>query len=192
MTTGPALSCPSCKRVLEVHSWRDDAGGSCGRCRVDFDFIGFPALRAGRTRVAAQATAVAEDSVCYFHTENRAEVVCDDCGRMLCAVCTLNFAGRKVCPTCLSAVKKSDAAPAVRSRTIHDRVALMLALAPMIIWPLTIVSAPVTIGLVVHGWKKPCSLVLGRSRGRFIAAGVIAALQIGVWLTVGVMLWLKR
>ena len=191
MTTAPALPCPRCQRVLEPSAWRDGTAGTCRRCLTEFDFVPFPALTAVRTRIAPQAAAVAEDSVCFFHAENRAETVCEDCGRLLCAVCTINFSGRKVCPACIAATKMSGAAPVVKERMLYDGLAISLALLPILAWPVTLVTAPVALGYVIYGWNKPSSLVRGRSRTRLVAAGVLAIGEIGAWVTVGVFLWLK-
>lgn len=191
MTTGPALPCPRCQRVLEPAAWHDASSGTCRRCQAEFDFFAFPALTAQRARIAPQAAVVTEDSVCFFHAENRAEAVCDDCGRILCAVCTINFAGRRVCPSCIAGAKTSGAGPAVQQRTLYDGLAVSLALLPLLVWPVTLLTAPVALGYTIYGWRKPGSLVRGPSRTRFIVAGVFALLQIGGWVTLGVVVWLK-
>jgi hypothetical protein len=164
----------------------------CGRCHAEFDFFPFPALTAERVRVAPQAARVAEDSVCFFHGENRAEVVCDDCGRLLCAVCAISFAGRRVCPSCIAAAKTSEAASVVRQRVLYDGLALALALFPILLWPLTVLTAPAALGVVIAGWNKPNSLIRGQGRARLIVAGIIALLEIAAWVTLGLFLWLKR
>lgn len=191
MTTGPALPCPRCRRVLEPSAWRDSTGGTCRRCLTEFDFVPFPALTAARVRLAPQAAVVAEDSVCFFHADNRAETICEDCGRLLCAVCTVNFSGRKVCPSCIAMAKTSGAAPAVQERLLYDGLASALAWLPILAWPVTLITAPVALGYVIYGWNKPSSIVRGRSRTRLIVAGSLAVLQIGAWVTFGVFLWLK-
>ncbi|MEO5960426.1 MAG: hypothetical protein ABIZ49_07975, partial [Opitutaceae bacterium] len=114
MTAGPVLACPSCKRTLGPESWSDAQHGTCFRCKNDFEFLGFPALTASRAKVAAQAAMLAEDSVCFFHAENRAEAVCEGCGRLLCPVCSVPFAGQKICPTCIAATKTSPASHLTR------------------------------------------------------------------------------
>src|SRR5689334_10642606 len=107
MTAGVALPCPKCSRTLESDSWHDAQSGLCRRCGTEFEFRAYPALTAGRAKVAAEASVVAEDSVCFFHAGNRAEKICDDCGRLLCPVCVIDFGGRRRCPTCVSAAKSS-------------------------------------------------------------------------------------
>ncbi len=190
--TGPALPCPKCKRVLGSDSWHDSASGKCRGCREDFEFFAFPALTAQPKRATAQTALEAEESVCFFHAGNRAEAVCDDCGRLICAVCSIGASGRKVCPSCISATKKAGAPTVVRERMLHDSTALGLTLLPLLVWPLTLVTAPLALGFTIYGWKKPSSLVRGRSRVKLIAAGIIAVVQIGAWVTLGAFLLNKR
>ena len=192
MTLGPALPCPRCKRTLGPESWIDANSGVCFRCKTDYEFVGFPALHAPRSRVAPQAAVLAADSVCFFHAENRAEAICESCGRLLCPVCTVPFAGQKLCPTCISSAKTSEAPTIIRDRVLYDGIALVLALLPLVVWPLTLVTAPAALGVAIYGWKKPGSLVRGRSRVRLVGAMILALLQIGGWVTLFVALWLKK
>jgi hypothetical protein len=191
MTAGPALPCPHCRQVLRPEAWIDATSGVCGFCRTPFDFVGFPALTAAPTRAAPQAAVLAADSVCFFHPENRAEAICDSCGRLLCAVCAIPFSGQRICPSCIASSRKAGAPATVRSRTLYDNIALALALYPLIIWFFTLVTAPVALGFVIYGWNKPGSLVRGRGRGKLIAAGILALLEIAGWITFFVFLWLK-
>lgn len=192
MTSGPALPCPSCKRVLGPESWSDAGSGTCVRCRTEFDFIGFPALHATRAQIAPQAAVLDADSVCFFHAENRAEAICEGCGRLLCPVCAVSFAGQRLCPACIAATKKSEAPTITRDRVLFDGIALVLALLPIIAWPITLVTAPAALVLAIYGWKKPGSLVRGRSRVRLVIAMIVALLQIGGWITLFGTLWLKK
>jgi hypothetical protein len=191
MTTGPALPCPNCKRVLGPESWIDAHDGVCLKCETEFEFTAFPALTAAKEKVAPQTAVLAADSVCFFHAENRAETICDGCGRLLCPVCTIAFAGQRVCPACMAANKKSDAAPVVRQRTLFDSLAMILAILPLLIWPFTCITAPAALGLVIYGWNKPGSVVRGRGRVRLVIAGLLALIQIGVWVTVITLVVLK-
>ncbi len=192
MIVGPALPCPKCKRVLESYSWHDASSGSCRRCETEFEFFPFPALSATRSISTPQAAELAADSVCFFHVENRAEAICEGCGRLLCPVCTVKFTGQKLCPSCIAGTKSSDTSHTVRDRTLFDGIALALALLPLLMWPFTLITAPVALGFVIFGWKKPCSLVRGRSRVRLVLAAVIAVLEIGAWVAGFTYLALKR
>jgi hypothetical protein len=183
MSAASALACPHCKRVLGPGSWIDATAGVCESCRTSFEFVGFPALTAAAVKVAPQTAVLEADSVCFFHPENRADAVCDSCGRLLCVVCSIPFGGQRICPTCIAASKKAGAAATVQHRTLYYRVALALALYPLLIFYLTVVTAPLALGYVIYAWRKPGSLVRGSPRGWLITAGVLALLQIGGWIT---------
>ncbi|MBL9189330.1 MAG: hypothetical protein JNK23_17740 [Opitutaceae bacterium] len=182
MITGPALRCPKCRRKLEAHMWHSATAGRCGPCLAEFEFVPFPALAAAGAAAAPQAVLAAEESVCFFHAENRAEAVCADCGRLVCAVCAIDFGGRRVCPRCVAGARESAAPTAVRQRATFDGAALSVALLPLLLWPFTFVTAPFALGLAIYGWNKPGSIVRGPRRWRLVLAGVIALAQIGGWI----------
>jgi len=190
MTVGPALPCPKCRRALEPLSWRDTQRGTCWSCKTDFEFLGFPALTAARAKVVPKAVLVAEHATCFYHLENQAETVCDACGRFLCTVCAIDFAGRRICPPCIAAVKKNDA-QAVSERTLYDGIALGLAVLPILFGPATMVTSPVALGFVVAGWRKPRSLVTA-GRTKLILAAVIALIEIAMWAFVLIVIWARK
>ena len=189
MVAGPALPCPQCRRTLEAISWHDAERGSCWHCKTDFAFAGFPALTVDRPKVVPQAVLVAEHATCFYHAENQAETVCEGCGRFVCSVCAVDFGGRRICPPCIAAAKNTDA-QAVSQRTLFDGIALAVAALPLLFWPVTAVTAPVALCLVIFGWKKPRSLVSPR-RTRLVVAGLLALVQMAVWTFVLVSLWVK-
>lgn len=185
MTPAIALRCPKCQRQLKSPSWQDDSSGECRVCGTSFDFLAFPALTAGATPVTPQAAELAADSVCFFHAQNRAESVCDGCGRLLCPVCAIPYLGRKLCPVCIAAANQQGSAPeAVRSRVLHESIALSLAVLPLLVFFLTVVTAPLALGWTIYAWKKPGSLVRGRSRWRLVVAGLFAVAEIVGWIFV--------
>ncbi|HXQ81908.1 MAG TPA: B-box zinc finger protein [Opitutaceae bacterium] len=190
MTIGAKLPCPSCGRLLDSSAWIDDESGWCQHCDADFDFMGFPALDAQPARVVPKAVLVAEHATCFHHPENQAEAVCETCGRFLCAVCAINFAGRLLCPECIRTATRSDI-NSVGSRVLYDGIALSLAVLPLLVWPVTLVTAPVALGSVFVGWRKPRSLVKG-GRARLVAAGLIAVAEIVGWVFLFAFLWLRK
>jgi hypothetical protein len=192
MITGPALPCPRCKRTLGPESWADENSGECFRCKSDFEFVRFPALEAPREKLAPHAAVLAADSVCFFHGENRAETICESCGRLLCPVCAVPFLGQKLCPTCIAHTQTSQAPRVTRDRVLYDGIALTVAAFPLLIWPFTLVSAPVALGLTIYGWRKPCSLVRGRSRVRLVIAGLLSVGEIAGWIFLGASWWLRK
>lgn len=188
MISGPALPCPKCQRVLDPLSWHDAGSGACRSCRTAFEFVGFPALTAPLRRAVPKAVLVSEHSTCFFHGDNEAESVCESCGRFLCAVCAIEFTGRQLCPSCIATTKTTDA-KAVGDRLIYPGIALALAVLPLLLWPVTFVTAPLALGFVIVGWRKPPSLVR-TGRVKLVLAGLIAVAQIVGWLLVIFNVWL--
>lgn len=188
---GFAPPCPKCKAPLAGLDAAADAGdGLCNACATPIEFTLFPARRRGR-QVTRVLRSVEGDSTCYFHPANHAAAICDGCGRYVCAVCEVpSEDARRLCPPCVSASRKKTVQKADEI-VVYDQMALTTALLPMLIWPVTLLTAPFTLGLVVFGWRKPRSLIRP-GRWRFVAAGVVALLQLGGWMAFGVALWLDN
>ena len=180
MTGESVLACPSCRRTRDALVWQDEAHADCRYCQADFEVVPFPALHRTRAVAKPQAAAVADDSTCFFHATNQAEQVCDGCGRFLCTVCAIPNGGSSLCHACMAGQRQKETA--VPSRTVLGTGALALAVLPMLIWFATLVTAPIVLGLVVVGWRKPGSLVHGRQRWKFVLAGLIACAQLVGWI----------
>jgi hypothetical protein len=130
----------------------------------------------------AQEVLLEGEVTCFFHPRKRAELPCDLCGRFLCALCDLDLDGRHVCPTCLETSRRSGTITELEHRRfIPAHAALTFALVPILIWPITILTAPVAIYYSVRAFRSPGSLV--RS-GRFRAAIALAlaAVQLLAWV----------
>jgi hypothetical protein len=185
-----APPCPKCKAPLRGLGENGETGeGACERCATPLEFTVFPARRRGR-RVARAARSVDGDATCYFHPVNHAAAVCDGCGRYVCTVCEVPAEdGRVLCPPCVSSARKKTVQKADEI-VVYDQMAMTTALLPIIMWPITLATAPITLGLVIFGWRKPRSL-LRPGRWRFVVAGLIALLQIGGWTALGASLWLN-
>jgi hypothetical protein len=191
MTIGAELPCPKCGQTLDSLAWRDAHGGACRICRVPFDFMGFPALSFQRPGAVPKAVAVlAEHATCFYHPENQAESVCAGCGRFLCSVCAIPFGGRLLCPACIKAGTQNDPG-SIRSRPLYPGIALAAAFLPLLIWPTTLVTAPIALCIVYSGWSKPQSLVQP-GRSKLVLAALIALAEIAGWVTLFVYLWLKK
>jgi hypothetical protein len=190
MTIGAELPCPKCGQRLDSLAWHDAQGGACRICRVPFDFMGFPALTFQRPKVVPKAVVLAEDATCFYHAENQAESVCEGCGRFLCSVCAIRFGGRLLCPSCIKAGTKSDPG-SIPTRALYPGIALSVAVAALLVWPITFLTAPATLFVVYAGWRKPQSLVQP-GRGKLVAAAIIAILEIAGWVTLFTFLWLRK
>src|SRR3954465_3607531 len=92
------ISCPQCQTKLGPWILEVKGAGVCRYCRTPFEFRPFPALHAPPPKVEARV-ATTDDAVCFFHSDNTAEAVCESCGRFLCTVCAIHFASKKLCPS---------------------------------------------------------------------------------------------
>jgi len=183
------LACPKCQRTVPEAYWQGVDLIRCPGCNSEFEQISFPAQQA-RQRLDRAAGLIEGDAHCFFHVQNRAETACDGCGRYVCAVCRVAFAGKQLCPSCLEARDERRKLPE-NHRVLYESIALALAVVPLLIWPLTLLTAPAALAFCFYGWSKPGSIVPRRRRLSFIVAGTIASLEIGGWLVLGGRLLLR-
>jgi hypothetical protein len=145
----------------------------------------FPALlSAPRVGGAGEAVLIEGESSCFYHPAKRAAAACDSCGRFLCALCDIDLNGRHLCPGCLQTGKRKGKLKQLENhRLLYDSLSFTLALAPMLIFYFTILTAPATIYIVLRHGKAEGSIV-GRSKWRMVVAFIIALLQIAGWVYV--------
>ena len=161
LTKEDFFQCPSCKARLKVHV--------------------FPALIRGIAPGKSGEAVKGDEASCFYHPGKKAEIACDYCGRFLCSLCDLELGGKHLCPTCLETGRnKGRITNLERHRTLYDSAALQLALFPLLIFWLTIVTAPVALFLAIRRWNAPPSIVR-RGKGRFVAAIILSTLQILGW-----------
>jgi hypothetical protein len=184
------IACSHCFRAVPREIWNREAPELCSGCRAKLRVDVFPAHFGGLAGVTAAERIVAEgDAGCFYHPAKRAVLPCDACGRFLCALCDVEFSGRHLCPSCLEAKKKKGQLAALETeRTLYDRIALSLAVYPMLLFYLTLVTAPAAIFVSIRYWKAPGSLV-GHSKARFVAALALAMAQVIGWIVVAVLLY---
>ena len=178
-----AVSCPSCRRPLPLELLSAGGASACPACRAGLEVILFPAIHRHIGRGAAGETAVvADETTCFFHAEKKAAVVCDGCGRFLCALCDVPVGGRHLCPKCVETGRTKNTLTAFENyRTSYPSLALTFAFLPLLIWPVTLLTAPAAVFLVIFGWRKPPSVTGRRRRGALIAALLIALAQCAGW-----------
>lgn len=177
------IACPKCKAVLGVECFNREDWLPCPSCETGLRVAVFPALFHREATVPAECVMAEGEASCFYHPEKKAAVVCDACGRFLCALCDVEFNGQHLCPSCLeSGQQKGKIAKLQNTRTRHDRIALAMALLPMLIIYLTIFTAPVTLFYAIRHWKSPASIVPNRRHLNLIIAMIIASLQICGWI----------
>jgi DNA-directed RNA polymerase subunit M/transcription elongation factor TFIIS len=178
------IKCSKCQAILLPSAFNTGQLAACAACGSPVAVEVFPAILQAPAAAMPAPLLVEGESSCFFHPAKRASIVCQECGRFLCALCDLELNGRHVCPTCLNAgQKKAKFKDLENSRVLWDHLALAVAVAPILcVWP-SIVGAPFALYLVLRYRKAPCSLT-GKSNLNFIVAAALALLQIAGWTLV--------
>ena len=178
-----AVPCPKCLLPQPLETESDGIPTPCPRCHSLLRIFTFPAIHRTLDRGAtAEPAMLADDTTCYFHPGKKAAVVCDGCGRFLCTLCDVPIAGQHLCPRCIESGREKKTLTTLEThRTIYPRLALNLTFLPLLIYPLTIITAPLAIFFVFYGWNKPPSLTGGRERIALIVALLFALAQCAAW-----------
>ncbi len=188
------LSCTGCRAPLPPGALLVLTSGPyglepCPACGVPLSVEVFPALFRPLAAGAAGEAIVAEgESSCFYHPQKRAILPCEWCGRFLCALCDLDLNGEHICPVCLErGRKKGRLANLDNQRTLHDQIALSLAVWPMLVFYFTVLTAPIALFVALRHWSSPGSIVRP-SRVRLVLAILISSLQILGWVALVVFL----
>jgi len=178
-TSPGEIRCPHCSLPLDPHAYA--AEGECSACRSRLRIVLFPAFTRPPEAVSTTSgeRALEGEAACFFHAEKRASVSCERCGRFLCALCDMPFAGRHLCPACLDANKVPEL---IASRWIGAEMAALLGVGPLIFclpaWVLLPFTGGAAIFIALWTWKKPGSLVRGPRHGLAVLGIIGGALQI--------------
>jgi hypothetical protein len=187
--TSAEIKCSQCHSPLPEELWNRPEFNPCPSCRASFLAETFPALTRPALLPAAGRLIVEDDEAgCFFHPRKRAEVSCSMCGRFLCQLCDIDLQGNHICPHCLQIAQSGRAVVSLeKRRTVYDSASLSIALLPLLVWPLTLLTAPLAVVVALISFKKPNSLV-SRSHYRAWLAILIGSLQIALWTWALIML----
>ena len=179
-----AVRCTKCFKPLPPDLL--GAGGACvcPFCRAALELLVFPAIhRRIEPGAAAEHALIADETTCFFHAEKKASMVCGGCGRFLCALCDVSVGGQHLCPKCIEAGQtKKTLTTFEKYRTSYPSLALTCAFLPLLVWPVTLLTAPATVFLVFFGWRKPPSITGRRRRGALLVALLVALAQGAGWV----------
>ena len=157
---------------------------SCGLLQRWELFPAYSAPPPGATAAEALVSSE-EEAACAYHDGKRAAASCQRCGLFVCALCALPFGGETICPRCLEAgVTKKKILALETRRFLPDRLALVLALFPLVFFPflfVTFLTAPIAVFVAAYFWKEPGSLVRPR-RWRAPLAIAVAVLTLAGWV----------
>jgi len=167
---------------MPLPKWELASGGAaiCTSCGSRNTPHVYPAAFA-QARAAAGEVALDGEAACFDHPDNRAVASCVTCGRFVCQLCAVETTTGVLCPTCLAAGIGKSGASAIDARALYDTWALTIPLLTLIVWPLTILSAPAVGALAFMRWKAPTSLVR-RNRWRFVLGLSLAILEGVAWV----------
>lgn len=173
------VPCPSCSLTLPVPTRGREHREFCPSCRRDVRLVAWPALdRAAAVTVLPAAAATGETS-CFRCADRVASGVCAACGCFTCAACEAEWFGERLCLSCLHARREIDGAGSFRRRAlIHDNLALLLMVLPMLVIPVygvpvAVLAAPVSLFLVVR-YRRAFRGLPPRGPARLIVAGGLA------------------
>jgi hypothetical protein len=134
-------------------------------------------------QVGAAATALVDhtEASCFYHPNKQAMRVCDGCGRLICALCSIELGTEHLCPNCLASGKKKGKITTLEdTRMRYDSIALSLAALGLLIYALSIFLAPAAIYISIRHWNSPGS-ILGSSKFRFVLAILLALATLLFW-----------
>jgi len=169
------LSCPNCKSLIAIEEGTDEIKSTCPQCATPIEAYFFPAFFQPEIKgVAATELTDQTEASCFYHPQKQAVRVCDGCGRMMCALCSIELGTEHLCPTCLAAGKKKGKITTLEdTRTRYDNIALSLVGLSIIIYFFSIILAPAAIYLSIRYWNSPGSL-LGSGKIRYVIAILLA------------------
>lgn len=174
--------CGHCEGELPSAAFNTGEWISCPVCGVQTQAWAFSALlRPSDAPASADRILDSVESGCFNHPDRRAETVCEACGRFLCRLCDIEFAGRHLCSSCIEAGRRKGKVRYLQNeRQRHDMAAVSLAVLPMLMVFPSLVTAPVALIYSLWGWRQPRSLVYP-ARSGFVVAIILSLLQIAAW-----------
>jgi hypothetical protein len=180
VSNAAGLRCPRCGRELAGEALQPQ-GATCVGCEAHVEALVFPALYR-REQSSAYELAMSGQAGCFFHPDRVAGTACSRCGRFLCPLCRISWAGESVCTACLEAADRGGNGRALASGRFHfDTLAVVLSTFPILTLFFSLLTAPFALGLALFTWRRECSIA-PRSKIRFIAAILFSLLTLAGWI----------
>lgn len=176
------ITCTHCAEPLAPGTYNTAQFTPCLSCGIPVRVEVFPALtRKIESGQDGEKLLLDDEAGCYYHPDKKAVVPCSSCGRFLCSLCDLELDGRHLCASCLEAGARTKSIKNLENRRVlYDNLALDISILSMLFWFLSFITAPIVLYLVIRHWKSPSSII-PRTRIRFVAAFLIAGLQLTAW-----------
>jgi hypothetical protein len=177
------IYCTNCKWPLPAAAYNSHKLEACPSCGTQLQLDVFPAImRERHTGEDGEPLLMDDQASCFYHPAKKAVIPCEACGRFLCGLCEITFNNAHLCPACLETGKSNNKYRELENhRILYDEIAWGLALYPLLIFWLTLFTAPVALFIAISKWNAPSSIVPRWLRFRFIAAIFLACLQLTGW-----------
>lgn len=176
------ISCTKCDAPLPRQLRNSQQLVRCTACKSELKADVYPAVyRESQGSRAGETLQEDKEAGCFYHPRKKAVLSCSTCGRFLCQICDVELNGRHLCPSCLESGKTRRKIKNLEDhRTRYDKIALTIAVVPILTVWLTIISAPIALYLTIRYWKAPLGII-PHTRVRFMAAFLISGAQILGW-----------
>jgi hypothetical protein len=186
------IACPKCKAVLGTEFF-NQAWMPCPSCTSMIRLEVYPALFRPVVSAPTPQVMMEGEASCFYHHEKKAAVVCDGCGRFLCTLCDVDLDGQHICPSCLqTGQQKGKIAKLQNARTRHDKIALAIAVLPLLLFYFTIISAPIALFYSIKHWKSPTTITPNWRRTNLIVAIGFATIELAAWAIFFTWLAIKK
>ena len=172
-----SINCPICRTPVPAEQCNTDS--LCPGCSAPLHCTVYPALLREQEIAHAEQVEAAEQASCFYHPTKQAVIDCSHCGRFLCALCDLDLGTTHICPVCLERGKDKQSVIKQKQGCVrYDILVLALAFWPfLLIMPLTLFTAPLTLYFIFKYHKTPISIT-PVSRWRFFMATFLATAQL--------------
>src|SRR6266849_9433647 len=156
----PLLRCINCYKSLPLEVFNTPGWTHCPACGVKMQVAVFPAFfQALPAATIGEKILVEGESGCFYHPQKKAALPCESCGRFLCALCDVELSGRHLCPGCIATGKKKGRIKNLENhRVLYDTIALGLATLPLLLFWMTLLTAPMALFMALRYWKAPSSI----------------------------------
>ena len=165
--------CGKCDGGLRESSFNSDRATSCPQCYTPVRAYVFPAWKKELETVeVGQSVLDVGEASCFNHETRKAASICDDCGKFLCSLCSISYAGKRICTSCVSREKAGSVSLKLKGRR-PDLQALWLSLVAVVMPILGLFISGFALYLVVKHWNSDDSYVK-HSKWRFVVAGILS------------------
>jgi hypothetical protein len=194
------VKCTHCEWRFPIEDGAGWTERECPGCSEHLHVFRFPALtRPPRIRPGKNVAVMDGQAACFFHAHKSASHPCDACGRFLCDLCDFESHGKHYCASCLDQARKSGkGAPEESEMLLKERVYLPhnLAVGLAVYSPLSIIglyfipfTAPAALWISFRHWKNPGGFQV-RGKSRFVAAILLATLQLIFSILLGLLIFI--